>query len=107
MRLILRVVGTWLFALAMVLVIVDGTRSLAASELVVTSLGSTWQALHAESLAAFRGFLETRLFGPLLEQVVTAILGFPAWAVIGVPGILLAYAGRARRSRTWLSQDGI
>jgi hypothetical protein len=107
MRLILRVLGTWLFALAMVLVIIDGTRTLAASELVITSLGSSWQQMHPDSLAAFRAFLDSRLFGPLLDQVVTAILGFPAWAVIGVPGILLAYAGRARRRNTYLTHDGI
>ena len=107
MRLLIRLIGTWLFALAVVLVIVDGTRSLAASELVITGLGTAWQDVHPQSLEGLRAFLASRLFGPLLEQGVNALLGFPAWAVIGVPGLFLAYAGRSRRSRTFLTQDGI
>ena len=47
------------------------------------------------------------LFGPLLETVVAAILNFPGWAVIGVPGILLAWAGRSRRERMFVRHDQI
>jgi len=74
---------------------------------VLTSLGDSWTQIHADSLAAVKQFLETRFFGPLLETVVTAILSFPGWAVIGVPGLLLAWAGRSRRERVFLRQDQI
>lgn len=107
MRLFLRVVGTVLIAFAMILIIIDGTRSLAANGLVFTPLEVTWQSMHAESLAAVREFLGTRLFGPVIDPVVTAILSFPGWAVIGVPGLLLAWAGRSRRERVFLRQDQI
>jgi hypothetical protein len=105
MRLALRVVGTLLIAFAVILIIIDGTRSLAANGLVFTPLEATWQSMHAESLAAVREFLDTRLFGPVLEPVVSAILSFPGWAVVGVPGLLLAWAGRSRRERVFLRQD--
>jgi hypothetical protein len=39
--------------------------------------------------------------------VVNALLGFPGFAVIGIPGILLAWAGRSRRERVFLRQDQI
>jgi hypothetical protein len=107
MRLLLRVLGTLLIACAVILVIIDGTKSLAANGIVFTSLEATWVQLHAESLEGLRQFLETRLFGPLLKPVVTAILGFPGWAVLGVPGLLLAWAGRSRRERVFLRQDQI
>ena len=107
MRLALRVVGTLLIAFAVILIIIDGTRSLAANGLVFTPLEATWQSMHAESLAAVRDFLSSRLFGPVLEPVVSAILSFPGWAVIGVPGLLLAWAGRSRRERVFLRQDQI
>lgn len=107
MRLLLRVLGTLLIALAMILLIIDGTKSLGANALVVTSLQDTWTQVHVQSLEAVRQFLETRFFGPLLETLVGAILGFPGWAVIGVPGILLAWAGRSRRERVFLRQDQI
>lgn len=105
MRLVLRVVGTLLIAFAVILIIIDGTRSLAANALVFTPFEATWQGMHAESLAAVRDFLGTRLFGPLLDPVVSAILSFPGWAVVGVPGVLLAWAGRSRRERVFLRQD--
>ena len=107
MRLVLRVVGTLLIAFAVILIIIDGTRSLAANGLVFTPLETTWESMHAASLAAVRDFLGTRLFGPVLDPVVTAILSFPGWAVIGVPGLLLAWAGRSRRERVFLRQDQI
>jgi hypothetical protein len=107
MRLFLRTIGTLLIALAVILLIIDGTRSLAANAIVMTPLADTWVAVSPDSLAAVRQFLASRLFGPLLEAVVTAVLGFPGWAVIGVPGILLAWAGRSRRERIFLRHDQI
>ena len=107
MRLILRVLGTLLIAFAVILIIIDGTRSLAANGLVLTPLEVTWESMHAVSLAAVRDFLGTRLFGPVLDPVVSAVLSFPGWAVIGVPGLLLAWAGRSRRERVFLRQDQI
>ena len=107
MRLVLRVIGTVLIAFAVILIIIDGTRSLAANGLLFTPLEVTWESMHAASLVAVREFLGTRLFGPVLDPVVTAILSFPGWAVIGVPGLLLAWAGRSRRERVFLRQDQI
>ena len=54
MRLILRILGTWLLGLALILLIVDGTKSLGANAVVMTSLNDTWVALSASSLAAVK-----------------------------------------------------
>jgi len=105
MRLILRVLCTLLIACAVILLIIDGTKSLGANAIVMTPLSDTWTLIHAESLESVKQFLATRMFGPLLETVVTAILALPGWAVIGVPGLLLAWAGRSRRERIFLRQD--
>jgi hypothetical protein len=107
MRLVFRVIGTLLIAFAVILLIIDGTRMLAVNALLFTPLEATWQAMHAESLTALRDFLGSRLFGPLLDPVVSAILSFPGWAVVGVPGLLFAWAGRSRRERVFLRQDQI
>jgi hypothetical protein len=105
MRLLFRIVGTWLVGMAVILLIIDGTRSLAASGLVLTSLGETWATIHAQSLLDFRAFLGSRFFGPLLESVIDFILSQPGWLVLAIPGLLIAWLGRTRRARVFVRQD--
>jgi hypothetical protein len=107
MRLILRIVGTWLLGVALILLIIDGTRSLGANALTFTSFGDAWIWVHAESLALAREFITTRFFGPVLEPTVAALLTFPSWAVLAVPGALLAWMGRSRRTRMFVQHDQI
>ncbi len=104
MRLILRILGTWLLGMAVILLIIDGTKSLGANALVVTSLKDTWMALSATSLDQLKGFLDTRFFGPVLEPLLSAALACPGFVVLGVPGILLVVLGRARRRRYFVKQ---
>jgi len=105
MRLILRLLGTWLVGVALILLIIDGTKSLGADAIVLTSLGDTWTSLHAQSLEQLRAFLASRFFGPLLDVVVTALLTFPGWVVLGIPGIFIAWLGRSKRVRVFVRQD--
>ena len=105
MRLIFRIVGTWLIGIALILLIIDGIRSLGANSLIITSLGDTWTTIHADSLVAVREFFGTRMFGAVLDGATTALLGFPGWAVLGVPGLLIAWMGRSRRARMFVRQD--
>jgi hypothetical protein len=107
MRLIFRIVGTWMLALAVVLIVIDGTKSLAANELVTTSLADYWRGLSAETLAAVEEFLASRLFAELLDQVLAAILAAPAFLVVGVPGLILAVLGRTRQSQRFVTTDRI
>ena len=105
MRLFFRLVGTWLIGMAVILLIIDGTRSLAANGLVMTSLGETWLTIHADSLVVVRSFLASRFFGPLLATLVDTILSLPGWLVLAVPGALVAWLGRTRRARVFVRQD--
>jgi hypothetical protein len=105
MRLILRVLGTWLLGLALILLIIDGTKSLGSNSVVITSLGNTWTSLNGSSLLAVRTFIDTRFFGPVLEPLLTTALAFPGFAVLGIPGIVATFAGRSRRPRRFIKQD--
>jgi hypothetical protein len=105
MRLVLRVVGTWMVGLALVLLIIDGTRSLSANAVVLTPLGETWRGLDAEGLAVTREFFATRFFGALLGPAFDTLVTWPGFAVLGVPGVVLALLGRSRKVRTFVRQD--
>lgn len=107
MRLLFRLTGTWLLALALILLIIDGTKSLAANAVIWTPLGELWMQLHPPSLEGFRAFIASRFFDLVLLPTADLVLGLPAWAVFGVPGILLAVMGRSRRSRIYVHQDQI
>jgi hypothetical protein len=107
MRLILRIAGTWLIGLALVLLVIDGTRSLAANVLMFASLDSLWRQLHPDSLAATQGFFGSRMFADLLEVALAQILALPAFAVFGVPGVLLALLGRKPRHDRFVREDQI
>jgi hypothetical protein len=104
MRLVLRIAGTWLLGLAVVLLVIDGTRSLGANRLVLSSLEATWNSVNPASLLIVRGFFEGL---GLPDGVMTALLSYPAFAVVGVPGILLAVLGRVRRRERYIQQDQI
>lgn len=105
MRLLLRLIGTWLLAVALILLVIDGTKSLGANALVWTPLNQLWTDLHPASLEGFRGFIQSRFFDVVLLPAVDTVLGFPAWAVFAVPGMILAVMGRSRRSRLYVRQD--
>ena len=107
MRLVFRLLGTWLIGIALIFLVVDGTKSLAANAVVFTSLGQAWLQLHAPSLEGFNDFLSSRFFADLLDTVLQALLTYPAFAVLAVPGVVLALAGRRPRRERFLRQEQI
>lgn len=107
MRLMLRIVGTWLIGLALVLLVVDGTKSLGANALVFTSLSALWTSMHPPSLEATSAFFESRFFAALLDMALKTVLDYPAFVVAGLPGIVLALLGRKPRRERFLRADEI
>ncbi|GHA22087.1 hypothetical protein GCM10007989_16820 [Devosia pacifica] len=105
MRLIFRIVGTWLIGLALVVVVIDGTKSLASDAIVTTQMADMWMLVHAPSLEAVREFFATRLFAEFLGGLFATLLTWPAFVVIGVPGLVLAFLGRRKRPYRLVRQD--
>lgn len=107
MRLVLRIAGTWLIGLALVLLVIDGTKSLGANALIYTSLADLWTQVHPPSLVTVETFFESRFFADLLDVALKVVLGYPAFAVFGIAGIVLALAGRKPRRERYLRADQI
>jgi hypothetical protein len=103
-RFLLRFLGVWLFAAALVVLVVDGARSIAASALVWTPLGELWHQLAPTSYIQVQFTVEEHLGQPWLWDLIVAILlSPPAWLVLGILGLILVVLGR-RRHRP-LSED--
>lgn len=105
MRRILRILGALLLAVAMVLLVMDGTHTLASSALVVTPLGGAWSGFFPGTLEPARIFIETSVHPLLWEPVATTLLSWPGWAVLGGLGAVLALAGRTPNRRRLVSID--
>lgn len=89
-------IGWVLVALGLAVFCHDAVKTLVGGELSVTDTGSLWHALHAESLQQAEPAVARYLSPFLWHPVATAILLWPAAAVLGVPGLLLAFAARRR-----------
>jgi hypothetical protein len=107
MRLFFRIIGTWFIALALVLAVIDGTKSLAANAVVLTALSQLWGQVHEPSLQAVEAFFESRFFAQLLDVALAAVLSYPAFAVFGVTGVVLALLGRRPQRERYLRTDQI
>ena len=97
-RFLLRCLGFWVFAAALVASVLDGVKSIAASAIVVTPLSETWVAVSPASADAARAAVTDGLGQPLAWEFISSwILGAPTALALGVLGFLLIAAGRKVR----------
>jgi len=91
-----RFIGFWLVAGGFVALIVDGTRSIAASQLLFTSAGDAWYTLAPGRLEQIEASAGTA--APWLWNAVAApALTLPASALLVLTGLALLGLGRVRR----------
>ncbi len=98
-RFLLRFVGFWLLAGGFVALVVDGTRSIAASAVELTSAGDAWFVLAPDSLSALEAWGREAMPG-LWEHLAAPLLSLPAFLPLAGLGLILLAIGRVReRSR--------
>jgi hypothetical protein len=82
---------------AVILAVSDATRSNAAGQAGFVSVHDSWAALSPATLKAAQGSVQ-RFVHPLAwTWGIAKILQLPAWTLLGLIGVTLAYAGRRRR----------
>jgi hypothetical protein len=94
-------VGLWLVAGALVALVIDATKTIAASKFTVTALGEVWAGIGMGSLMAAQEFVQQTLEPAvgrwLWDPLIQSILLLPAWVVLGAVGFLFTWLGRRRR----------
>jgi hypothetical protein len=91
-----RFLGFWLVAAALVVAVVDGAKSIAASSLVTTSLGETWMTV--VSMGGSRPVPATPVTAPWpLDVPLQLLLAAPTIAVFAIPGVVFLILGAKRR----------
>jgi len=96
-RFLFRTIGLISLAAAFILVIYDGTKSIAGNALSLTSVRALWELLNAASLARVEPVIKSYAGGFLWDPVMVTFLSAPAWAVLGILGIVFIVLGRKRR----------
>lgn len=98
-RFIISMIGLWTCALALLALVLDGVRSIAANELVMKSLGETWFEIDNASLNLAQAVVQRNVHPLIWDPLVQWILMMPAWLFAGLIGSLLVYVGRKRRPK--------
>jgi hypothetical protein len=96
-RFLLRGIGFLSLAASFLLVIYDGTKSIAGNAFFITSVQALWDIINAASLQALRPLIEGRLGHFAWDTVFVSFLNSPSWAVLGGAGVVLILLGRKRR----------
>lgn len=81
-------------AVAVIMAVLDATRSIAAETLVLTPLGASWSAVAPTVLAQLENAIEANLPRFALDPLFSGLLEAPGFAVFAVLALLLALAGR-------------
>ncbi|MDD9910165.1 MAG: hypothetical protein OXR62_10780 [Ahrensia sp.] len=85
-----------LLALAVVLAMIDITRSVAASQIVLTPLVDSWVTINQASFDAVRSAVEAWTMDFIWDPVLLWALKIPSWLALGAVSLLLAWLGRSR-----------
>lgn len=96
-RFLFRFIGLLLLAAAFILVIYDGTKSIAANTLYFTNVRTAWELFSAGSLAALKPLISPYAGGVLWDPGMVAFLAAPAWSVLGFLGIVFMLLGRRKK----------
>jgi hypothetical protein len=105
MRFLSRALGLALLAGALVAIISDAARSIAASRLSFTEIGPVWSQTSSYSLTQLQEFVEIRIEPDVghwvWDPVITALLALPVSTVLAGIGFVLVFLGAPRRRRAY------
>ena len=96
-RFFFRLIGLLCLAAAFVLVIYDGTKSIAGNNIYITSVRALWDLINAGSLANLKPVIVPYANGMLWDPVMLTFLAAPSWAVLGFLGIIFVLLGRRKK----------
>jgi len=96
-RFLLRFIGLICLAAGFILLIYDGTKSIAGNRVFLTSVRTLWELINAGSLARVEPMIRSYVGGYLWDPVMVGLLAAPSWGVLGVLGILFLLLGRRKK----------
>jgi hypothetical protein len=96
-RFTFRLLGLLCVAAAFILVIYDGTKSIAGNALYFTSVRTLWDLINAASLQHLKPAISGYAGGLLWDPGMVTVLQAPSWSVLGIIGIFFILLGRRKK----------
>ena len=93
-----KILGLFVLALAVVLAVLDITRSITASDVVLTPLASSWAAVSPQSLLSSRELVQEWVHPYLWDPVLTFILKLPSWLVFCLLAMIFLKLGQRKEN---------
>ncbi|WP_338021472.1 hypothetical protein [Aquibium microcysteis] len=87
-------------AAAVILAVADATRSIAASELVLTPLGTSWFAVSPETLNLAQAVIQRYVLAGLWDPVIVSVLNLPGFVAFLAMALLFYAIGRRPQHRS-------
>ena len=102
-RFLFRFIGLVLLAGAFASAVIDGARSLAAQQLILTPMGLALDLAFPNKFPLLQPFVEKRLHPFVWDPVLVSILSAPAFVDMAALGAILFYLVRSRQRDVGLS----
>ena len=102
-RFLFRLLSMLALSVAVIMAVLDATRSIAGSALIMTPLSTSWAAVSADTLASAREMIATKLHPLVWDLGIAPILSLPGFIVSPRwPSCFSRSAGgRSGRLATW------
>lgn len=98
-RALFRLLSMIALAVAVIMAVLDATRSIAADRLVLTPLGESWGSVSPQTLESTKALLRSIAPDAAAEAILTQLLAAPGFAVVAVVSLIFHVIGRRRRRR--------
>lgn len=96
-RFVFRFLGLVLLALAFILFVYDGTRSIAANAVFISKTSDIWSNIHQSSLLKLQPMIEGTGIAWLWDPVTVTFLAAPSWLVLAILAAILIVLGRKKK----------
>ena len=100
LRFLFRLAAMVALSIAVIMAVLDATRSVAASALVMTPLNSSWLAVSPDTRGAFESFVRDKLNPMIWDGGIAWVLAQPGFAVFAVLALIFYVVGYRRRRRS-------
>lgn len=104
-KLFFKAIAFLFLVLAVITGVLDITRSIADSSLIMTALGQDWFNFSPSSLNLSQALVQRYVHPSIWDPGIQTILLAPSWLVFGVLAMVFALFGR-RKKQKWQDQYG-